>query len=172
MNEDASLRADCGRCVGLCCVALAFDRSALFGEDKPAGHACRHLDPEDRCGIHASRARSGYAGCVAYDCQGAGQLVTAMFGGRSWRDCPDGGKAMFAAFAQARRVQDWRHLLASAAALELTVVLERRRLRLAERLLPRAGWTAVELEQLANGNMRGDMNAFLHDLRSVVARDV
>ena len=118
MDGDASLHGDCRRCAGLCCVALAFDRSALFGEDKPAGQVCRHLSPADRCCIHADRASSGYAGCVAYDCLGAGQLATQLFGGRSWRDCADGGRAMFAAFAQARRVHEWRQLLASGAEAE------------------------------------------------------
>ena len=76
MDEDASLRADCGRCAGLCCVALAFDRSALFAEHKPAGAACRYLNAADRCAIHANRAEHGFAGCAGYDCLGAGQLVT------------------------------------------------------------------------------------------------
>ena len=37
------LRADCSRCVGLCCVAPAFARSADFAVDKPAGTPCTNL---------------------------------------------------------------------------------------------------------------------------------
>ena len=171
MNEDASLRADCARCAGLCCVALAFDRSALFAEDKPAGQPCRQLDTDDRCAIHAQRVQRGYAGCVAYDCLGAGQLVTQeLFGGRSWRDCVDGGAAMFTAFAQARQVQEWRQLLTSAAALNLTRHLARRRLALLSRLRRPAGWTLAALAQTADGGMRADMASFLHELRSMVPR--
>lgn len=170
MTDDISLRADCGRCAGLCCVALAFDRSALFGEDKAAGQACRHLDGADRCGIHAGRAQAGYAGCVGYDCLGAGQLVTQeLFGGRSWRDCADGGAAMFAAFGQARRVQEWRQLLASAATLKLTHALERRRRGLAERLRPSGGWSLSGLAQVDDGSTSTDVADFLRELRSVVA---
>ena len=170
MNEDASLRADCARCAGLCCVALAFDRSALFAEDKPAGQPCRQLDTDDRCAIHAQRVQRGYAGCAAYDRLGAGQLVTQeLFGGRSWRDCADGGAAMFAAFGQARRVQEWRQLLASAATLKLTHALERRRRGLAERLRPSGGWSLSGLAQVADGSTSADVADFLRELRRVVA---
>jgi hypothetical protein len=40
------LRADCRRCVGLCCVAPAFVASADFALDKPAGRACPHLSAD------------------------------------------------------------------------------------------------------------------------------
>ena len=168
MDDDVSLRADCGRCAGLCCVALAFDQSALFAEDKAAGQVCRHLGPADRCTIHADRVWSGYAGCVSYDCLGAGQLVTQeLFAGRSWRDCADGGKAMFAAFAQARRVQEWRQLLASAAQLRLTQALALRRAELLEQLRPPHDWTLAALAGVTNGSMSRDMAEFLHELRTV-----
>lgn len=168
MGEDASLRADCRRCAGLCCVALAFDRSAMFGHDKPSGTACTHLGPADRCGIHASRAERGYRGCVAYDCLGAGQLVTQqLFGGQSWRDCADGGRAMFTAFAAAQRVQQWRQLLASAVTLPLTPALVERRAQLVEELSP-VQWSLSGLSELASGPMAAKIADFLFSLREVV----
>jgi hypothetical protein len=39
---DAPLLGDCSRCIGLCCVSLAFDRGPRFAFDKRAGEACRH----------------------------------------------------------------------------------------------------------------------------------
>ncbi|HEY6597232.1 MAG TPA: pentapeptide repeat-containing protein, partial [Asanoa sp.] len=39
-DRRAELRADCTRCVGLCCVAPAFSASADFAIDKPAGRPC------------------------------------------------------------------------------------------------------------------------------------
>jgi len=39
----ADLRADCDRCLGLCCIASAFAASADFGLDKPAGRPCPEL---------------------------------------------------------------------------------------------------------------------------------
>ncbi len=71
------LTADCSRCVGLCCVVLPFARSADFAFDKPAGTPCRHLTSSHRCHIHDGLVEAGMRGCVAYDCFGAGQAVTA-----------------------------------------------------------------------------------------------
>jgi hypothetical protein len=71
------LVADCSRCVGLCCVVLPFQRSADFAFDKPAGEPCRHLADDHGCRIHSSLLGAGMRGCVAYDCFGAGQTVTA-----------------------------------------------------------------------------------------------
>jgi pentapeptide repeat protein len=76
-----SLAADCSRCVGLCCVAPAFAASADFAFTKPAGIACRHLAADASCTIHDRLIPSGFPGCVAYDCFGAGQRVVALYGG-------------------------------------------------------------------------------------------
>ncbi|MFD1938968.1 pentapeptide repeat-containing protein [Nonomuraea mangrovi] len=72
----ATLRADCERCAGLCCVVPAFAASADFAIDKPAGKACPNLRADHRCGIHARLREKGFAGCTVYDCFGAGQQVT------------------------------------------------------------------------------------------------
>jgi hypothetical protein len=102
MDDAASLRADCSRCIGLCCVLLAFDRGPLFGFDKPPGQPCRHLDASDRCAIHPAREARGFTGCARYDCLGAGQAVTAMFEGRSWRDDAVTMREMYDAFVRVR----------------------------------------------------------------------
>lgn len=77
--------ADCGRCVALCCVVPAFQRSADFAIDKPAGVPCPHL-AADRCSIHDRLRPAGFAGCAVFDCFGAGQRVTAGLAGAHWRD--------------------------------------------------------------------------------------
>jgi hypothetical protein len=100
--DEAMLHADCANCIGLCCVLLAFDQGPLFGCDKSAGVACRYLDSADRCAIHAEREARGFAGCARYDCLGAGQAVTAMFAGRSWRDSPETMNEMYDAFVRVR----------------------------------------------------------------------
>ncbi len=112
------LRADCGRCVGLCCVALPFGRSASFAFDKGAGEPCRHLDARDGCAIHARLRDAGMAGCTVFDCFGAGQqVVQVTFGGRSWRDDPALGEQMYAVFAVLRQVHEMLELLGQAAVL-------------------------------------------------------
>ncbi len=81
------LAADCGSCFGLCCVLLPFRREGGFGVDKDGGAPCHHLDGSDACTIHDSLQSSGWSGCAAFDCFGAGQQVSQVtYGGTSWRD--------------------------------------------------------------------------------------
>jgi uncharacterized protein YjbI with pentapeptide repeats len=114
----AALRADCGRCVGLCCVAPAFARSADFAVDKPAGRACPNLGPDHRCSIHDNLRPRGFAGCAVYDCFGAGQRTSQdTFAGRDWRDGPAVATEMFAVFAVARALHAMLWHLGQALAL-------------------------------------------------------
>ena len=101
------LRADCSRCVGLCCVAPAFAASADFAIDKPLGTPCPNLAADSRCRIHDALRDQGFAGCVAFDCLGAGQQVTQVtFGGADWRQDPAVASAMFESFAVMRQLHE------------------------------------------------------------------
>ncbi|PWJ56317.1 Pentapeptide repeat-containing protein [Quadrisphaera granulorum] len=83
MPDRSALRADCGRCAGLCCVLPAFSRSADFAFDKPAGMPCPNLRADARCRIHDELVPRGFPGCVTFDCFGAGQrAVEVVFGQR------------------------------------------------------------------------------------------
>jgi uncharacterized protein YjbI with pentapeptide repeats len=127
----ASLRADCERCAGLCCVAPAFAASADFAIDKAAGQACPNLLRDFRCGIHARLREDGFPGCVAYDCFGAGQKVTQVsFGGRDWRETPEIAAQVFEAFAVMRQLQELLWYLGEALTLPRAGPLHRE-LRLA-----------------------------------------
>ena len=126
------LRADCGRCFGLCCVVPAFAASADFAIDKPAGHACPNLGPDHRCGIHGELRERGFAGCTVFDCFGAGQQVAQVtFGGRDWREAPETLPAMAEAFAVLRPLHELLWYLTEAVALRppagLIAELERAR---------------------------------------------
>jgi hypothetical protein len=93
------LRADCGRCVALCCVAPAFAVSADFAIDKPAGRPCPNLGDGLRCTIHSELRARGFPGCAAFDCFGAGQKIAQVtFPARDWREGPETAGRMFAAF--------------------------------------------------------------------------
>ncbi|MCG5472446.1 pentapeptide repeat-containing protein [Micromonospora sp. LAH09] len=106
-SGSAQLRADCGRCFGLCCVVPAFARSADFAIDKPAGQACPNLGPDHRCGIHTELRQRGFPGCTVFDCFGAGQQVSQVtFGGRDWRDAPETLSGMAEAFAVLRPLHE------------------------------------------------------------------
>lgn len=140
---DASLGVDCTRCIGLCCIALSFDRGPAFAFDKPAGVACPELTAAHRCRIHDRLAQSGMAGCAAYDCLGAGQLVTAMFEGLTPASSPAVARAMFHAFAMLREVQAMRRALGPRAIGDL-----------ADRLAPSAGWTYAQIATLDLEHLR------------------
>ena len=116
--RDLELRADCGRCFGLCCVALPFTASADFAFDKDAGEPCRHLEADDRCGIHSRLREEGFRGCTAFDCFGAGQKVSqATFGGRGWREAPGTARQMFDVLRVMRRLHELLWYLTEALAL-------------------------------------------------------
>jgi hypothetical protein len=109
------LRADCSRCRALCCVAPAFTRSADFAIDKPAGMPCPHLAAGFTCEIHSALRPSGFAGCAAYDCFGAGQRVsTETLPGVDWREGPAAAQRLFDAFAAMRRLHELLWYLADA----------------------------------------------------------
>lgn len=102
-----SLVADCSRCFGLCCTALAFAASADFAFAKPAGQPCRHLRSDYRCGIHNRLRPMGFPGCATYDCFGAGQQVSQhTFAGVGWREDPERAGELFAAFEVARQLRE------------------------------------------------------------------
>ncbi len=151
------LRAECDRCVGLCCVASAFAASADFAIDKPAGSPCPNLAADFRCGIHASLRGLGFPGCAAYDCFGAGQRVTQeTFGGADWQADPDIAAGMFATFLVVRQLHELLWYLTAALALPaaglLHAQLEARR---------------AETERLAGGSVDalGSLDVAGHRLR-------
>ncbi len=162
------LRADCSRCVGLCCVAPAFARSADFAVDKPAGTPCTHLHTDFRCAIHADLRARGFAGCTVFDCLGAGQRVTAAFAGRDWRD-PAVAAPMFAAFAAARQVHEFVWYLYEARVRAPDPALDEEWARLADR-----GFTAADLAALDVDAVRERVSELLRSaserLRAVPAR--
>ncbi|GAA1615097.1 pentapeptide repeat-containing protein [Kribbella sancticallisti] len=115
IRED--LRADCGSCFGLCCVALTFSKSADFAIDKDAGDACPNLQEDFRCGIHSKLRQEGFRGCTVYDCFGAGQKISKL-AGTSWREQP--GQKMFEALPIMRQLHELLWYLTEALELEQT----------------------------------------------------
>jgi hypothetical protein len=90
----------------------AFARSSDFALDKPAGVPCPKLQEDFRCSIHDRLRPAGFPGCAVFDCFGAGQRVTAVFGA-AWRE--DGAapaEDLAPAFSAARQLSEalW-HLL-------------------------------------------------------------
>jgi hypothetical protein len=125
MHDERRLRADCDRCVALCCVAPAFAASADFAIDKPAGRPCPNLGDDHRCGIHEQLRERGFPGCVAYDCFGAGQRVAQeLLPGADWRRDPSTAPALFAALAAVRLLHELLWHLDAALALPAAAPLD------------------------------------------------
>ena len=55
------LRADCARCVALCCVAPEFTASADFAINKPAGQPCPNLRADFGCSVHNRLRPAGFS---------------------------------------------------------------------------------------------------------------
>lgn len=156
------LRADCGNCFGLCCVALPFAASADFAADKGAGTPCGNLRADFTCGIHDRLRDSGYRGCVVFDCFGAGQRVSReTFGGRDWRREPGAAREMFGVFPVVRQLHEllWYadQALALSAAAEVGPALRDAQAEL-ERL---AAGTPAELAALDVTEIRAGVNGLL-----------
>ncbi|MFF2996761.1 pentapeptide repeat-containing protein [Streptomyces sp. NPDC057950] len=157
------LRADCGECFGLCCVALPFARSADFAIDKDAGKPCPNLAADSRCGIHTGLRRKGFTGCTVYDCFGAGQKVSqATFGGQDWRSVPrERARQMFDVFPVVRQLHELLWYLNEALTLPAAAPVHadvRRALATTDRL---TGLTPGELEELDVGAHRQEVNVLL-----------
>jgi uncharacterized protein YjbI with pentapeptide repeats len=158
----SSLRADCERCFGLCCVAPAFSASADFAISKDAGHPCPNLQPDFRCGIHAHLRQRGFPGCAVYDCFGAGQKVAQVtFGGQDWRRSPGIAEQMFRVFTIMRQLHELLWYLGEALTLPAVRPLYRelsRALERTERLTRGSPDALVELDAAA---YQQDTNALL-----------
>ncbi|TKH42242.1 hypothetical protein C1I60_19475 [Paenibacillus terrae] len=114
-----SIRADCEKCIGLCCVALRFSASDGFPIDKNAGQPCVHLQKDFRCGIHESLSKPGLKGCVSFDCFGAGQKVSQVsFAGQDWQSSPEVAPKMFKVFTTMMQIHELLWYLTEAVMLQ------------------------------------------------------
>ncbi|MFJ9405836.1 pentapeptide repeat-containing protein [Streptomyces sp. NPDC101393] len=172
-RPDLGLRADCGSCFGLCCVALPFAASADFAIDKDAGKPCPNLQPDSRCGIHAELRERGFSGCTVFDCFGAGQKVSQVtFGGQDWRGSPRGARQMFDVFPVMRQLHELLWYLAEALTLDPARPLHadlRDALEKTERLTL---GSAEELSALDVPAHRGEVNALLLRSSELVRAEV
>lgn len=115
MADRLPTRSDCGRCAALCCIAYPSQEMPGFAAAKEAGEPCPKLDRCGACTIYERRAQAGFAGCIDYECFGAGQhVVQRLFEGRDWRDDPALLEPMLAAFLAMRQVSDLLFLVEKA----------------------------------------------------------
>lgn len=167
------LRADCGNCFGLCCVALTLTKSSDFPVDKAAGTPCTNLQQDFRCGIHQKLRHKGYSGCTVYDCFGAGQKVSrSTYGGVDWRQDPDSARQMFDVFPVMRQLHELLWYLTEAIALPQTRPIQaelRSALEKTERLTRGAPAEVAETDVAAQ---RADVNVLLLRTSDLVRADI
>ncbi|MGW9416286.1 pentapeptide repeat-containing protein [Cellulosimicrobium funkei] len=172
--EQLDLRSDCSRCTGLCCVGLHLVRSADFAIDKPAGTPCPNLRTDFGCGIHARLPESGFPGCVAYDCLGAGQRVTAAVraahDGATWRDDPAAARDAFAALPVVTQLQELLWYLAEVLALPAAAAVHDDARQALDRTAPLADLAAADLLALDVGAVRRAVGPLV-DRASALVRD-
>ncbi len=163
------LRADCSRCVGLCCVAPAFTASADFAIDKPAGQACPNLLADSRCGIHAELRPRGFTGCVVFDCFGAGQRVTQVtFRGQDWRQDPAIAASMFVVFTVMRQLHESLWYVTQAQNLIPAGGLRTDLGRAREEITRRAGNGPAELAAFDSAGFHQSLGALLRRVSDAV----
>ena len=143
-------------------MAPRFSASADFAIDKPAGEPCPNLLADSRCSIHSSLREQGFAGCVVFDCFGAGQHVTQVtFRGKDWRQDPAVAAAMFDVFTVARQLHELLWYLIEAQTLETDDPL-RSEVRVAtEQVRDLVGASAEHLEVLDARACRKEIGSLL-----------
>jgi uncharacterized protein YjbI with pentapeptide repeats len=161
------LRADCSRCIGLCCTIFGFSRSADFAMDKAPRTPCPNLLADFRCGIHDRLRPLGFAGCTVYDCLGAGQrVVQEKFPGQDVHG-PEVADAMVAAFTVLEELHGLLWYLADAAQAAADDADRRAVAELTSATERMAALDGAELGRLATGEHR---RAVEQTLQSVSAR--
>lgn len=165
------LSPDCSRCAALCCVAFAFDKSDKFAFDKPAGTPCLNLSRSASCSIHKDLDAKGFSGCVAYQCDGAGQRVTQdMFKGHSWQDQPHILAAMQDAFFGMRAVHARLALLATAENLPLEQSDQEKLASFRSALGKAHLWPAPTLSGFGESALNQDIHTFIKSLARYVSQ--
>ncbi|MCG7342556.1 pentapeptide repeat-containing protein [Sporosarcina sp. ACRSL] len=145
-NIREGLTADCSKCFGLCCTALAIVASTDFPINKPAGTPCVNLQSDYSCQIHSNLRGRGFKGCTVFDCLGAGQVVSQVtFKGQSWRDNPEIGDKMFRVFPIMEQIHEMIAYISEALSYDIPHKLSD---RLNVQLVALQNLTRLDAEQL------------------------
>lgn len=155
------LAADCNRCAALCCILPPFDAGPDFAHTKPALSPCRHLGGH-ACTIHGTLADSGYGGCAAFDCHGAGPHAVTLMGAADEAELTPIYRALLTLHTDAAMVE-------AALRLPLTPAQDATARRLINRLLPQPDWTPEALSGAAVSAMHAEVMTFLSALRPLAS---
>ncbi len=164
------LTDDCSRCAALCCVAYPFDADEDFAIVKPADSPCPNLAAGCfECAIHVNLSATGFGGCVAYQCAGAGQRVTQeLFDGETWRDDPDLLGHMTYALRVVRPIHEALLLLREAIRLPIPESARQQALAMMAALCPETPKSVHDFEEPEVQDTLAGVPAFLQSLAPFV----
>ncbi|GGF85607.1 pentapeptide repeat-containing protein [Paenibacillus aceti] len=169
MNKN--LQSDCERCFGLCCVALAYVKSADFAFDKMDGVPCPNLCSDHRCGIHAHLRDKGFHGCITYECFGAGQHISQeTYNGNDWRENPELSQEMFAIFPIVQQLHEMLYYLDQALNLQETSSIRSELQTIYERTLALTKLSPAEILNLDVPAHRAIVNPLLQKTSELVRK--
>ncbi len=137
----------------------------MFAYDKKAAEPCKHLTKDHACNIHEQLTDKGFAGCVRYNCFGAGQRVTnELFAGKSWRDHPNEAQKMFDAYRVMHNVHEFLAMLEAARKLKLDSVQIKQVEVFQNELSPASAWTPATLAAFQSSGVFDEIRFFFRGL--------
>jgi hypothetical protein len=131
---------------------------------KPAGEPCPNLTTDYRCQIHDHLRPSGFYGCAAFDCFGAGQRTTRAFEERTWRSDQADARAMFKTLGILRLLHEILWYLAEASERLETGSIRDEVSQLRQRTQEAAQAGPDDLLDLNVGVLRSDAAALLEQV--------
>ncbi|WP_315121141.1 pentapeptide repeat-containing protein [uncultured Clostridium sp.] len=164
-----SLKIDCQKCFGFCCVALYFSASEGFPTDKDAGKPCINLQSDFKCTVHKNLREKGLKGCTAYDCFGAGQKVAQItYGGQDWMKNPETAKKMFDVFLVMRQLHEMLWYLTEAFRIQYDSVIKE---EISHMISETVGLTNLDADSIIKLDLvahRSNVNALLSKTSELV----
>lgn len=170
-NYIKSLKIDCEKCFGLCCVSLYFSKSDGFPHNKDAGKPCINLKSDFKCSVHNNLYTKGLKGCIGYDCFGAGQKISQItFNGEDWSDSSEHSQKMFESFYVMRQLHEMLWYLNEAFNLQKDTVLKEGIKKLIDSTNNLTLLDADSLLQINIANHRDKVNVFLRKTSDMIRR--
>ena len=164
-----SLKIDCEKCFGFCCVALYFSKTEGFPNDKDAGKPCINLKSDFKCSVHKNLREKGLKGCTAYDCFGAGQKVAQVtYGGKDWRENPQRAKQMFDTFLIMRQLHEMLWYLTDALNAEDNNIIQEEISHMIEETVKLTNLEDISIIELDLVSHRNKVNALLSKTSELV----
>ncbi|MDF2821298.1 MAG: pentapeptide repeat-containing protein [Clostridiales bacterium] len=171
MDYIESLRVDCQKCFGYCCVALYFTASDGFPTNKDAGKPCINLKNDFSCAIHQNLRKNGLKGCTSYECFGAGQKVAQVtYGGQDWRQDADTSDKMFEVFLVMRQLHEMLWYLSEAMTLHLGQPIQDELSNKASEIYRLSLLDADNLMAIDLTKLRDIVNTLLHKTSEIVRK--